>query len=115
MFDPLKKYAEFTGRSTRTEYWLFFLFNLLLGMLVSIVGGDTPLILVMWLALLIPNIAVGVRRLHDINMSGWWFLINLLPILGSIVMFVFAVMPGTVGRNRFGDDPLAEPLEYLGD
>jgi uncharacterized membrane protein YhaH (DUF805 family) len=105
MFQPLKKYAEFTGRASRAEYWLFFLFNFIVTLVASLVGGESLLLPLVWLGLFIPNIAVGVRRLHDINMSGWWLLINLIPFLGALVFLVFCLIPGTVGENSYGDDP----------
>ena len=139
MLLPFRRYAEFTGRSRRKEYWMFVLFNaivfavlslLVFGVLgaeasmdgldpanpMGIYGGllsGAGLILVLyWLVVLIPSIAVGVRRLHDRNMSGWWYLgfvvLSFIPIIGfvaSIALLVIMVLPGTVGPNRFGPDP----------
>ncbi|MCZ8235565.1 MAG: DUF805 domain-containing protein [Inhella sp.] len=76
------KYATFSGRATRAEYWWFFLFTFL-GSLIPIVG------LIFALAVLIPSIAVAVRRLHDTDRSGWWILIGLIPLVGFIVLLVF--------------------------
>jgi uncharacterized membrane protein YhaH (DUF805 family) len=111
MFQPLKKYAEFKGRASRSEYWLFFLFNFLVILTAMLLRDDGSIVVLAWLGLAIPNLAVGVRRLHDINMSGWWLLLSLIPFLGSLIMFVFALIPGTEGDNRFGADPTAEPAE----
>lgn len=115
---PLKKYADFTGRARRKEYWMFVLLSFGIYIAASIldsiagmsglVGGVYgPIMVAAALGLLIPSIAVGVRRLHDTDRSGWWLLIALVPIIGSIVLLVFMVLEGTRGSNRFGPDPLA--------
>lgn len=109
MFEPLRKYADFNGRARRAEYWLFFLFNVVAALAAMIIDSTAAMIWLVWLALLIPNIAVGVRRLHDINMSGWWYLINLVPLLGALVFFVFTLMPGNPHPNRFGEVPSDAP------
>ncbi len=105
----LKKYAVFSGRARRKEYWMFFLFNLIiafvLGFIEGIVGialesGQSVLSTIYQLAVLIPTIAVGVRRMHDTDHSGWWLLVPVANI-------VFAVSEGTRGDNRFGSDPKA--------
>lgn len=108
----LSKYATFSGRSRRSEYWWFALFNVI----VSFVGAGVdaavgrPLFqFVVALALLLPNLAVLVRRLHDTNRSGWWVLIGLIPLVGSIVLIVFAVQDSQPGTNRFGDSPKGAP------
>jgi uncharacterized membrane protein YhaH (DUF805 family) len=114
---PLKKYAEFTGRARRKEYWMFVLLVFaiyivaaiidgILGMGGMIAGAYGPLMTIAALALLIPSIAVGIRRLHDTNRSGWWVLIALVPIVGSIILLVFFVLEGTRGPNQYGPDPL---------
>ncbi|BDR15545.1 aminopeptidase [Vibrio sp. STUT-A11] len=104
----LKKYAVFNGRARRKEYWMFFLFNLLITIVLEIIDGilGTALIgAVYGLAVLIPSIAVTVRRLHDIGRTGWWALIGLIPILGLIVLIIFAATEGNRGRNEYGSDP----------
>ena len=114
---PLKKYAEFTGRARRKEYWMFVLLVFaiyivaaiidgILGMGGMIAGAYGPLMTIAALALLIPSIAVGARRLHDTNRSGWWLLIGLIPIVGSIILLVFFILEGTRGANQYGPDPL---------
>jgi uncharacterized membrane protein YhaH (DUF805 family) len=114
---PLKKYAEFTGRARRKEYWMFVLLVFaiyivaaiidgILGMGGMIAGAYGPLMTIAALALLIPSIAVGIRRLHDTNRSGWWLLIGLIPIVGSIILLVFFVLEGSRGPNQYGPDPL---------
>lgn len=116
MFAPLKKYADFQGRARRSEYWLFFLFTLILGFVVGLIGGiasggdpnsSIPLVLsgLLWVALIVPSLAVGIRRLHDTNRSGWWVLIALIPFIGGLVLLVFYVLDGTPGPNKFGPDP----------
>ncbi|MDQ1211352.1 uncharacterized membrane protein YhaH (DUF805 family) [Pantoea anthophila] len=98
----LKKYAVFTGRARRKEYWMFTLFNILiaflLGIVETVIGVEDILSNLYSLAVLIPGIAVGVRRLHDTDRSGWWLL---LPI----VNIVFLALEGQSGTNRFGSDP----------
>ena len=112
----LKKYAQFDGRSRRKEYWMFVLLNIIVAVLAMIVdmilgintlvlGVYGPLYTIVALGLLIPSIAVGIRRLHDTDRSGWWMLIGLVPLIGGIVLLVFFVSEGSRGPNRFGEDP----------
>lgn len=108
MFEALKKYAVFDGRSTRKEYWLFVLLYIILIIVFNVLDvllSSSIFVVLVPLALLIPQLAVIVRRLHDINCSGWWILLALVPILGSIILFVMMLIDGTKGKNRFGDDP----------
>lgn len=117
MLLPLRRYAEFSGRSRPKEYWMFALFVFLVSIVLSVVeavvglggsiGGSTgPLTLLFSLAILVPGLAVGVRRLHDTDRSAWWLLIALVPIVGAIVLLVFMILSGTNGANKFGPDPL---------
>ena len=105
--DALKRYAQFAGRATRTQYWMYFLINLLIsigfGMLDKALGMGflAPLYS---LAVLIPGIAIGARRLHDSGRSGWWMLISLLPIIGFIILFIFLALPSD-GPNDYGPAP----------
>lgn len=104
----LKKYATFSGRARRTEYWMFFLVNLIVSMVlgfVDTVAGTAFIGVVYSLAVLLPSLAVGVRRLHDIGRSGWWLLILLVPVIGVIVLLVFAVRDGDAGANAYGPNP----------
>lgn len=111
----LRQYADFTGRARRKEYWMFVLINMIISialifvdMLVGTLNKELGLGLtsgLYTLAILIPSIAVAVRRLHDTDRSGWWMLIVLVPFLGAIVLLVFLVMDGTPGSNRFGPNP----------
>jgi len=114
---PVQKYADFTGRAPRAEYWWFFLF-VIIGEVIAMaidsilglgqmVGPYGPVLLLFALALIVPSIAVGVRRLHDTDRSGWWLLIGLIPLIGAIVLLVFFVTEGTKGDNRYGPDPYA--------
>jgi len=120
--EVLKKYAVFSGRAGRAEFWWFFLINslIIVGLIVlqitlsSVVGRRSAvanlaismLSVVYWLAILIPSLAVTVRRLHDSNLSGWWLLISFVPF-GGIVLLVFYILASTPGANRFGPNPNA--------
>lgn len=114
----LKNYVGFSGRARRKEYWMFALFNLLVSIGLMIVDSVTGtfdaeagwglLSGLYTLAVLIPSIAVSVRRLHDRDKSGWWLLLLLVPLIGAIVILVWFVMDGDSGDNRFGPDPKTE-------
>ncbi|MCW7541731.1 DUF805 domain-containing protein [Aquabacterium sp. A7-Y] len=109
--EVVRKYATFSGRARRKEYWMFLLFNIIISVVLSVLDamlGTMFIGIVYSLAMLIPSIAVSVRRLHDINRSGWWCLIALVPFVGAIVLLVFAVMEGNAGQNEYGADPKAE-------
>ena len=105
------KYAVFSGRARRQEYWMFVLFyiifNIVLGVVESLIGLVGVLTSIYWLALLIPSIAVAVRRLHDTGRTGWWLLITLIPLIGFIVFIVFAVQDSQPGDNEYGPNPKA--------
>lgn len=138
MFLPFRRYAEFSGRSRRMEYWMFMLLNVIVAVVViglKFATGDAEaalladpgnplaiygwmfsgvgLILALWwLATLVPHIALNVRRLHDRDMSGWWYLgflvagfIPFLNLITSIAYLVLMLLPGTPGPNRYGEDP----------
>jgi uncharacterized membrane protein YhaH (DUF805 family) len=163
MILPLKRYADFNGRSRRMEYWMFALFQFLLylvlfAIMLGVAGGTAAMsgggtngavgllmsmgvlaifMVVIWLGLIIPALAVAIRRLHDTDRSGWWLLVYVIPyvigtvvtvmgstaqsgglallgglfsligLIGALVLFVFTVSPGTPGPNRFGPDPKA--------
>ena len=141
---PIEKYADFSGRAPRAEYWWYFLAVIVASIVARIIdnilGMDLvaaygPVSLILMLALLVPGIAVTVRRLHDTNRSGWWILIALVPygimavaavgalasgsmgalvgagmlsiiaLCGAIALLVFMVLPGTPGDNRYGPNP----------
>lgn len=101
-----KEYAVFSGRAPRSEFWWFFLFRILLYIGLSIVDPLGRLTGLAVLINLLPDIGVAVRRLHDVNRSGWWMLICLIPFVGAIVLIVWYATEGTRGANDFGDDPL---------
>ena len=112
--EAFKKYAVFGGRSRRKEYWYFMLFNIVViyvlegidRLLETLTGLSVDLLIGIYaLAAIIPLLAVSVRRLHDIDRSGWWYLINLIPLIGPIVMLVFTLLDSTPGDNRYGPDP----------
>jgi uncharacterized membrane protein YhaH (DUF805 family) len=112
-----QKYADFSGRARRSEFWFFVLFNIIVSIVASILDsilhtkmGSTGTGIIgtlAGLALLVPGIAVAIRRLHDTNRSGWWFLIVLVPFVGGIVLLVFNAMEGTPGDNSYGASPKA--------
>ena len=130
MLMPLRRYADFAGRSRRKEYWmyalgLFIVYAVIFGLFFAVGGlanweqgngmGGLALvfgilIVILALGLIVPNLAVAIRRLHDQDRSGWWFLISLVPYIGGIIFLVFMCLPGTNGSNRFGRDPKAENL-----
>ena len=111
----LRNYVGFSGRARRKEYWMFYLVTLLISIGLVIIDSVTGTLnaQVGWgllsglytLAVLLPSIAVSVRRLHDRDKSGWWLLIAFIPLIGGIVLLVWMVMEGDRGDNRFGPDP----------
>ncbi len=129
MILPFKRYADFSGRSRRQEYWMFTLFNLIVYVVLIAIGltgvpwsnlGDASTDpepgIALWIALgltgvyflgsIVPSIAVTVRRFHDQDMSGWFYFLRFIPYVGGIVLIVFMCIQGTKGENRFGYDPL---------
>jgi uncharacterized membrane protein YhaH (DUF805 family) len=110
------KYASFSGRAGRSEYWYSVLFMLVvLGLSVlgdtaigAASGTSIPMLtLVSSLALVLPSLAVTVRRLHDIGRTGWWWFFGFVPFIGWLVLFVYSVLPGTASANRYGPAPRA--------
>ncbi|MDO4697902.1 MAG: DUF805 domain-containing protein [Pasteurellaceae bacterium] len=116
-FEVLKKYATFTGRARRKEYWFFTLFNTIIVFLLAIlddtVGTFGAISLIYMLATFLPNLAVAIRRLHDTGRSGWWILICLLPVIGFIIFIIFMCMDSQTGNqldsqtgsNKYGPNP----------
>lgn len=104
-----KKFADFSGRSRRLEYWTFFLANfvaaIVLGIIDGMVLGYPVLGGIYALAAIIPGIAVSIRRLHDTGRSGWWFLIILVPFIGGLVLLVFMFLDSQPGTNQYGPNP----------
>ena len=108
----LQKYAVFQGRARRKEYWMFFLGNFIITVVLTILSNLISLLAILYvlyyLAVLIPSIAVGVRRLHDIGKSGFWILIVLIPLIGPIWLLILVVKEGDRGENLYGPDPKME-------
>lgn len=108
-------YANFSGRARRQEYWMFVLFNLIFAFGIAFIAGllgqmtDTPafmgLYMIYILGIIIPSIAVAVRRLHDVGKSGWFYLIALIPLIGGIWLIVLFATEGDRGQNMYGPDP----------
>jgi uncharacterized membrane protein YhaH (DUF805 family) len=111
----LRQYADFSGRARRTEFWMFTLVNIVISVVLSLIdnivigtsgtGGFGVLSGIYALAVLLPGLAVGARRLHDTGRSGWWQLIALVPVIGGIVLIVFWALEGTRAANQHGADP----------
>lgn len=117
----LKKYTEFGGRARRKEYWFFVLFNMIVAIVLGVIDGALGLYMIEQeeaqvgllggiysFAVLLPSLAVSVRRLHDTDRSGWWILIALIPVIGAIVLIIFMVLDSQPGSNRFGPNPKNE-------
>ncbi|ASP38847.1 hypothetical protein CHH28_09205 [Bacterioplanes sanyensis] len=107
--NALKNYFNFSDRARRKEYWMFVLFYIIFYAISAAidfaVGASGIILMVYALAMLIPSISVGVRRLHDTNRSGWWMLISLVPLVGAIILLVFLVQDSRDEDNRYGDSP----------
>lgn len=115
--NPMKKYATFSGRASRKEFWMFtaaiiaiYIVSAIIGAILGAISIYLEIIIsvlqgIFSLAIMIPTIAIGIRRLHDINKSGWMYLLNIIPFVGGIIVLIFMCLPGTVGPNRFGNDP----------
>jgi uncharacterized membrane protein YhaH (DUF805 family) len=123
----LKQYADFSGRARRTEFWMFALFNFIASVILALIDAligtasmvstgssvyFSPGLLggIYSLAVLIPSLAVGVRRLHDQDRTGWWLLIGLIPFVGAIVLLVFFCLEGNRGPNQYGPDPKMDAM-----
>ncbi|MBO5136627.1 MAG: DUF805 domain-containing protein [Clostridia bacterium] len=108
----IKNYFNFSGRARRKEYWMFSIISAVITLLLSIIDsliGIQLLTSLYSLFVLIPNLSVSFRRIHDINKSAWWFLISFIPVIGAIVLLIFSFLPGTIGANKYGDDPKDTP------
>lgn len=119
-FDVLKKYAVFSGRAQRKEYWMFFLFNFIIIFTLSFIGAIVSIATESYvgifvnlysLAIFIPSAAVLVRRLHDTNHSGWWFFMSFIPFVGAIILLVFVLRDSQPGENRYGPNPKEKFVE----
>ncbi|MBP2050592.1 uncharacterized membrane protein YhaH (DUF805 family) [Streptomyces griseochromogenes] len=110
--DVLKKYVVFNGRARRQEYWMFFLFNVIISIVLAIIDaamGSSVLGIIYALATLLPGLGVTVRRLHDTDRSGWWILIALIPLIGTIILIVFLATEGKAEPNQHGPNPKYAP------
>jgi uncharacterized membrane protein YhaH (DUF805 family) len=105
----LERYAKFDGRANRAEYWWFALANAIVQAILWVVAQAADIFIILYfayaIALLVPSIAVGIRRLHDTNRSGWWLLISLVPCVGIIVLIVFLATQGDAHPNQYGPPP----------
>lgn len=104
----LKNYVGFSGRARRQEFWMFALFNLIIAGVLFGIGaaiGSQFLYGIYALAVFLPGLAVGFRRLHDTGRSAWWLLIALVPFFGSIALLVFTILEGEAGENKYGQNP----------
>ena len=114
----LKNYAVFKGRASRKEFWMFVLFNIIVSVILSILEGlvsrDTSILSGLYsLAVLVPSLAVTVRRLHDTNKSGWWWFIVLVPIIGPFVLLAFMIMDSQAAANQYGEPVKGKSPEEL--
>lgn len=105
-----QNYVVFEGRSRRSAYWFWVLFTGLISMAISVLfsfdANTSSVVSGLWsLVTLLPSLAVGIRRLHDTNRSGWFLLLALIPLVGAIILIVFFAQDGTTGENRFGANP----------
>ena len=105
----LRQYADFNGRARRKEFWMFVLFNLIFAIVANVLDymfGTVYIFAGIYgLAMLIPGLAVSVRRLHDVGKSGWMLLVGLIPVVGGIWLFVLSVMDSQPGTNQYGENP----------
>lgn len=113
--EVLKKYVDFSGRARRKEYWMFILFNMIFLIIAAILDNVLgiaieylyygPIYILYALAVLLPGLAVAVRRLHDVGKSGFYVFINFIPIVGGIWFIVLMCTDGTPGENQYGPNP----------
>ncbi len=107
----MKNYANFNGRARRKEYWMFVLFNIIFGIALlvidTIIGTGAVFYAIYLIGVIVPSIAVSVRRLHDIGKSGAWFFISFVPLIGGIWFLVLMVTEGNLGQNQYGPSPKA--------
>lgn len=102
-----RKYVDFSGRARRSEYWYFTLFYVIISVILGVVESaiETQILgLIVGLVFFLPNLAVSVRRMHDIDRSGWWVLIGIVPLIGWIVFIIFCCTDSK-DPNRFGENP----------
>ena len=104
----LRKYAVFSGRARRKEYWMFVLVHIIISIVIFIIGSFA--VGLYGLAIITPAFAVAIRRLHDTGRSGWWLLVNCVPIIGGIILLIWMVKDSDEGENQYGPNP-KEALE----
>ena len=97
------KYAEFNGRARRPEFWWYALFIFLATFAAGVLGRSASALVS--LVTLVPSLAVGARRLHDTNRSGWWQLLGLIPLIGWVLLIIFLAQEGNAAENRYGGPP----------
>ena len=102
-FKVLKQYRDFSGRARRTEYWMFVLFNIIFSSITTLISPK--LYAIYTLSVLLPNLAVSVRRLHDVGKSGWMCFIALIPLIGTIWILVIMLTDSNPGKNKYGENP----------
>jgi uncharacterized membrane protein YhaH (DUF805 family) len=102
------KYVDFTGRAPRSEYWWFVLFVFVLAIAFTLI--DPARAFILHLGVLLPQLAAGARRLHDINRTGWWLLIGFVPLVGPILLIVWFCQKSDPNTNDYGPPPLAQTL-----
>ena len=111
IFNELKNYANFSGRASRSQYWGWGISMILISLALTALGKTAPsianILLYLQVAIIPPIFAVSIRRLHDLDKSGWHYLRTMIPIIGPFIMLVWSFTKGTEGTNRFGPDPLA--------
>jgi uncharacterized membrane protein YhaH (DUF805 family) len=115
--DVLKKYAVFSGRARRKEFWMFYLINTIVAFVLAVIDGALGIYLVdadvgmgllsgiYLLAIILPLLGVAIRRLHDTGRSGWWLLIYIIPLIGTITLLVFYCLDSAPEENQYGDNP----------
>ncbi len=106
------KYFSFKGRASRREYWYFYLANFCIALVLVMldqIWGMEILSSIYSLAILVPNLAISVRRLHDVGRSGWWYLIAFVPVIGIVIILIWACTRGDEGVNEYGEEPM--PIE----
>jgi uncharacterized membrane protein YhaH (DUF805 family) len=115
--NPIKNhYFDFEGRARRRDYWFFVLIYFIVSIILSVIDAftfklivDFPVLVnIYYLALLLPSLGISVRRLHDISKSGWWVLINLIPLIGGIWFIILAATDSQKGSNQYGENPKGE-------
>ncbi len=109
-------YFDFNGRARRKEFWMFSLWCFLIALVTAIIdiilgfNGGGPITALFALAIIIPSLGLTVRRLHDINYSGWWYFISFIPLIGGLILLWFCIKEGDKGPNQYGPDPKAESI-----